>query len=151
MAVFLPLSTPMTQAANAYLPDGVGFLGGAMVLRNYPRSDQFQVREVVTEDAQYKILVIIPVITKEFNAGLIKEISAVQASDFHIDYQNLTSGTNSGVRPDVDIVAILASPQITDIGGIMEAWEAVRAAIPNGKCNFAYSTPWITGASISSR
>ena len=94
IVVFLPISTPMTQAANAYLPDGVGLLGGAMVLRNYPRSDQFQVREVVTEDAQYKILVIIPVVTKEFNAGLIKEISAVQASDFHIDYQNLTSGTN---------------------------------------------------------
>ena len=67
------------------------------------------------------------------------------------DNSDLYEKFKSGVRPDVDIVAILASSQITDIGGIMEAWEAVRAAIPNGKCNFAYSTPWITGASISSR
>ena len=67
------------------------------------------------------------------------------------DNSDLYEAFQGGARPGVDIVAVLASPQITDIGGIMEAWEAVRAAIPNGKCNFAYSTPWIAESSISSR
>lgn len=76
------------------LPDGVGLLGGAMVLENYPRSEGFEVREIVTEDAQYKLLVIIPIVTTQFNDALKKEISVVQASDFQIDYKNLTQGTN---------------------------------------------------------
>ena len=76
------------------LPEGVGMLGGAMVLKNYPRSEGFEVREVITEDAKYKLLVIIPIVTTEFNDALKQEISAVQASDFQIDYQNLKQGTN---------------------------------------------------------
>ncbi len=76
------------------LPDGVGMLGGAMVLENYHRSENIEVREIVTKDAQYKILVIIPIVTTQFNEALKKEISAVQASDFQIDYKNLAQGTN---------------------------------------------------------
>ena len=43
----------------------------------------------------------------------------------------------------MDIVAIEASPQITQISGIMTAWGDVRAAIPDQKCDFPYTTPWI--------
>ena len=35
-------------AEELRLPEGVGFLGGAMVLENYPRSDQFKVREIMS-------------------------------------------------------------------------------------------------------
>ena len=93
-AGFLISSLSSTSATSITLPEGVGIFGGAMVLENYPRSDQFEVREVVVGDTKYKLLVIIPVVTTKFNAGLIKEISAVRASDFTIDYQNLSAGTN---------------------------------------------------------
>ncbi len=76
------------------LPDGVGIIGGAMVLEHYPRSHEFEVREIITQDAKHKLLVIIPIVTTQFNEALKKEISVVQASDFQIDYKNLTHGTN---------------------------------------------------------
>ena len=76
------------------LPESVALLGGAMVVENYPRSDEFELREIRSEDAKYKLLVIIPIVTTKFNEALKKEISAVQASDFQIDYKNLTAGTN---------------------------------------------------------
>ena len=59
-------------------------------------------------------------------------------SDLYTDFQG-------GQKPEVDIVAIQASSQINDIPGIVKAWGAVRAAIPNGKCDFPYTTPWLTG------
>ena len=83
-----------SPAQSLKLPDGVGILGGSMVLENYPRSEQFPLREVSPEDPKYKLLVIIPIVTKQFNEALKKEISVVQASDFQIDYMNLSSGTN---------------------------------------------------------
>ena len=49
---------------------------------------------------------------------------------------------NKGQEPQVDIVAIKADDQILAIAGIMEAWGHVRAGIPAGACDFAYSSPW---------
>ena len=83
-----------STAASLELPDGVGLLGGSLVMKHYPRSDDYEVRDVDNSDAQYKLLVIIPIVTTEFNDSLKKEISAVQASDFQIDYVNLSHGTN---------------------------------------------------------
>lgn len=62
------------------------------------------------------------------------------------DNSDLYKAFQGGQKPQVDIVAIQASPQITNIPGIVEAWGAVRAAIPNGQCDFPYTTPWLTGA-----
>ncbi len=76
------------------LPEGVGVWGGAMVLENYHRSADYEVPEINPEDPKYKLLVIIPVVTTQFNAALKKEISVVQASDVQIDYVNLSHGTN---------------------------------------------------------
>ena len=36
-------------AEELTLPEGVGLLGDAMVLENYPRSGPFKVREIITE------------------------------------------------------------------------------------------------------
>ncbi len=58
------------------------------------------------------------------------------------DNSDLYNIFQSGGRPSVDIVAIEASYQITKIPGILEAWDLVRAAIPDNKCNFPYATPW---------
>ena len=49
---------------------------------------------------------------------------------------------NKGQQPQVDIVAIRADDQILAIPGIMEAWGDVRAGIPEGACDFDYSSPW---------
>ncbi len=61
------------------------------------------------------------------------------------DNSDLYTAFQKGEKPAVDIVAIQASSQITDIPGIVEAWASVRAAIPNSKCDFPYSTPWLNG------
>lgn len=82
------------EANTLNLPPEVGILGGSMVLEHYPRSDHYQTREIVASNTKYKLLVIIPIVTKKFNEAIKKEISAVQASDFQIDYQNLSAGTN---------------------------------------------------------
>lgn len=76
------------------LPDGVALLGGAMVVKDYPRSDKYLVQKVTVNTPAYKLLVIVPIVTKDFNPALEKEISVVKASDFQIDFANVTSGTN---------------------------------------------------------
>lgn len=76
------------------LPDGVALLGGAMVVKNYHRSDKYTVQKVTVDTPSYKLLVIVPIVTKAFNPALKKEISVVKASDFQIDFANVTSGTN---------------------------------------------------------
>ena len=86
-------------ASNAFaqdleLPDGVTLIGGAMTVENYHRSDEYAIQKVTVNTPQYKLLVIIPIVTTKFNDGLKKEIGVVQASDFQIDYQNLSHGTN---------------------------------------------------------
>lgn len=75
------------------LPDSVGILGGAMINSEY-LSRYSHETATAGEDAKYKLLVIIPIVSTQFNKALQKEISAVQASDFQIDYKNLSHGTN---------------------------------------------------------
>ncbi|MYH70448.1 MAG: DUF917 family protein [Gammaproteobacteria bacterium] len=60
------------------------------------------------------------------------------------DNSDLYQQFQKGTRPKVDVIAVLASNQITQISNIMDAWQQVRAAIPNGKCNFEYKTPWLS-------
>ena len=59
------------------------------------------------------------------------------------DNSDLYTIFKKGEKPAVDIVAIEASPQIAQISGIMTAWGDVRAAIPDQKCDFPYTTPWM--------
>ncbi len=66
------------------------------------------------------------------------------------DNSDLYTIFKEGGKPVVDIVAIQASSQITKIPGIMQAWEAVRTAIPENKCNFPYATPWLGSTEIGS-
>ena len=75
------------------LPDEVGILGGAMIHSGY-QSRYTHETVTLADDPTYKLLVIIPIVSTEFNEALKKEISAVQASDFQIDYMNLSHGTN---------------------------------------------------------
>lgn len=58
------------------------------------------------------------------------------------DNSDLYEQFKKGAKPKVDIIAVLASSQITQIPNIMDAWQEVRAAIPDGKCDFEYKTPW---------
>jgi len=51
--------------------------------------------EVTPKPEKYKIKIIIPVVTHQYNEGTKEEISPVQAPDFDFDYENLTHGTNS--------------------------------------------------------
>ena len=75
------------------LPNEVGILGGAMIHSGYQSRYTHETAALADEPA-YKILVIIPIVTTKFNEALKKEISVVQASDFQIDYMNLSHGTN---------------------------------------------------------
>ena len=75
------------------LPEQVGVLGGAMIHSGY-QSRYTHSLVTLAEDPTYKLLVIIPIVTTKFNEALKKEISVVQASDFQIDYKNLSHGTN---------------------------------------------------------
>lgn len=61
------------------------------------------------------------------------------------DNSDLYDIVQKGQHPYVDIVAILASPRITGIPGIMDSWSEVRSAIPHDACNFPYSSPWNGG------
>ena len=90
MCLVLPLSA---GADVAELPENVGIIGGAMVNSEY-LSRYSHKTVVVDEDPQFKLLVIIPIVTTKFNEALKKEISVVRASDFQIDYRNLSHGTN---------------------------------------------------------
>lgn len=60
------------------------------------------------------------------------------------DLYNIFQG---GEMPEVDIVAILTSKQVSDNSGIMAAWADVRKGIPESKCDFPYKTPWLNNDS----
>ena len=49
---------------------------------------------------------------------------------------------NKKQQPRVDIVAIKTDQRILDLPEIMKSWGNVRAAIPEGACDFPYSSPW---------
>lgn len=83
-----------TLSQDFELPENISLMGGAMVVENYHRSDKYPIRKMTVNTPKYKILVIVPIVTTKFNPALEKEISVVQASDFQIDYANVTSGTN---------------------------------------------------------
>ena len=60
------------------------------------------------------------------------------------DNSDLYQLFQKGDRPKVDVIAILASSQITQLPDIMDAWQDVRSSIPGGKCDFEYKTPWLS-------
>ena len=93
--VVLALLVAAVASASANkLPDGVGIIGGALAYEHYPRSDDFVYKQRFrTQTPRYKILVIVPVTTTKYNAGIQQEIDAVVAPDFQVDYMNLSHGT----------------------------------------------------------
>lgn len=70
-------------------------------------------------------------------------VAYVPTSGVVFDNSDLYNIFKQGQKPKVDIVGIQASPQITQVADILEAWAEVRAAIPNDNCDFPYTTPWL--------
>ena len=93
LALFLLSVTPYGLSLD--LPPGVAIIGGALAMEHSPRADALpDFDHSNNEEAKYKIMVIIPVVTTKYNDGIEKEIEQVRAPDFHIDYVNLKEGTN---------------------------------------------------------
>ena len=90
--LLLPL--PVAQAVPDKGAYGATVVAGSLLLEQYRRPEYSRAQPEPMQEPRYKIMVIIPVVTTAYNAGIKAEIAPVIAPDFQVDYVNLDKGTD---------------------------------------------------------